>query len=326
MKLGIIGTGFIVHTFINAAMQHKEIQLQAIYSRSKEKAEEMAKTFNIASIYTDLDQMLQDPNIEFMYIASPNALHYEQTKLALQANKHVICEKPFTSTPKELEELIVLAKEKQLFLFEAITTLHLPNYHKVRELLPKIGDIKMVQCNFSQYSSRYDAFLRGENPNVFNPVMSGGALMDLNIYNLHFVMGLFNAPNNVQYFANIKDGIDTSGIAILEYPDFIVSCVAAKDSASVNLTQIQGEKGYITILGSSVCKTIDFISLDGSKETYNLQTVENHLYYELADFLSHYSNHNLSACYKLLDHSLLVLNTLTTLRHQAGIVFPADNK
>lgn len=325
MRIGIIGTGFIVRTFIDAAKKHTAITLQAIYSRSEEKAIDMATTYDIASTYTKLDNLLEDPQIDFIYIASPNSLHYQQTKLALFAGKHVICEKPFTSTPTELEELITLAKSKELFLFEAITTIHLPNYQKVKELLPLLGNIKLIQCNYSQYSSRYDAFLRGENPNIFNPSFSGGALVDLNIYNLHFVIGLFGQPNTCSYFVNKQDnGIDTSGVAILQYETYIANCIAAKDSASNSQIQIQGDKGYLTILGASACKQVDLTLLDGTNETYNLQPQENQLYYELADFIVCYQQMDLKACYTLLDHSLDVLNTTTKLRHFAGITFPAD--
>ncbi|MFV0393268.1 MAG: Gfo/Idh/MocA family protein [Coprobacillaceae bacterium] len=325
MRIGIIGSGFIVHTFINAAKQHKDIVLQAVYSRSEEKAQELSKKYDIPMTYTDLNLLLEDPTIDFIYVASPNSLHYQQSLLALKANKHVICEKPFSTTPEELQELISLAKEKQLFLFEAITTIHLPNYQKVHELLPSLGNIKLIQCNFSQYSSRYDAFLKGENPNVFNPAFSGGVLMDLNIYNLHFVLGLFGQPNTSQYYVNKADnGIDTSGIAILQYPTFIASCVAAKDSASSNILQIQGDKGYIIVSSSSICQQVEYHLLDGRTETYNLQKRDNHLYYELDAFVRMYQQQDLNSCYQLLNHSSLVLQTATTLRHSAGIYFPIE--
>src|SRR5699024_5608849 len=104
--------------------------------------------------------------IDFVYIASPNSLHFEQAKLALEHGKNVICEKPFTSTVKEAEKLISLAKEKGLMLFEAITTIHLPNYQAIKAQLSQVGTLKVVHCNYSQYSSRYTKLIQGELPNV----------------------------------------------------------------------------------------------------------------------------------------------------------------
>ena len=133
-----------------------------------------------------------------------------------------------------------------LFLFEAIVTLYMPNYALIKENLAKLGPLHLVQCNFSQYSSRYDALLEGKITNVFNPAFSGGALADIGIYNLHYVIGLFGKPKAMRYYPNMHAcGIDTSGVAILEYDGFIATCSCAKDSTSKNISQLQGEKGYL---------------------------------------------------------------------------------
>ena len=166
--------------------------------------------------------MLADPDIDLIYIATPNSLHYRQAKAALLAGKNVLCEKPFVPTVAEADELIRLAKERHLFLFEAITTAHHANYALVKEHLPDIGPLRIVSCTFCQYSSRYDALLSGQVPPVFDPACCGGALMDLNLYNVHFVVGLFGEPMSVSYHPNLyRNGIDTSGILLLEYPDFL---------------------------------------------------------------------------------------------------------
>ncbi|MDQ0971335.1 putative dehydrogenase [Neobacillus niacini] len=132
--------------------------------------------------------MYSDPAVNFVYVASPNSLHFEQAYRALEFGKHVIIEKPITSTIAEIESLINLAEQKNLMLFEAITTIHLPNFHLIKQNIGKLGPLKFIQCNYSQFSSRYNSLLSGQTPNVFNPKFSGGALVDINIYNLHFVM------------------------------------------------------------------------------------------------------------------------------------------
>ena len=111
--------------------------------------------------------------VDAVYIAVPNLQHARYARVALEAGKHVIVEKPMAVTAAETEELAALAQRKRLFLFEAMTTQYQPNYAKLRELLPRVGTVRMVQCSFSQYSSRYDAFLRRADPAGVRPAVCG---------------------------------------------------------------------------------------------------------------------------------------------------------
>lgn len=327
MKIGTVGTGVIVEEFLNAVKEVVNVECTAVYSRKEETSRVLADKYNVKQIYTDYDALIKDENVNFVYIALPNSMHYEYALKALQNGKNVICEKPFTSTVEEAKVLIDLAKEKSLFLFEAITTLHLPNYTKIKEHIEALGEIKLVQCNFSQYSSRYDRFLAGVVANVFNPAFSGGALVDINIYNLHFVTGLFGKAKEVKYLANIaENGIDTSGIAVLRYDDFICECVGAKDSYSPSFAIIQGTKGYIKLNGpTNQCLSVE-IGVGDKVETYNEQKYSNRMIYEVIDFTTMYHNNDLKKCHELLDHSLSIVETAVMGRKDAGIVFAADNK
>ena len=325
MKIATIGTGAIVDTFLSALDSIDEAQCVAMYSRKEETAKPLAEKYNINSVYTDLNEMYSDPNIEFVYVASPNSLHYDHAYRALEHGKHVICEKPFTSTVSEIESLISLAKRKRLMLFEAITTIHLPNYQLIKDNIAKLGAIKFVQCNYSQYSSKYNALLAGETPNVFNPKFSGGALTDINIYNLHFVMNLFGTPESISYTANKHaNGIDTSGVLVMKYPEFISECVGCKDTRSMNFALIQGEKGYIHVEnGAQGCQKV-ILHIGDEEIILNTQTTQNSLYYELAAFNSIYKKREFERCYELLDYSYSVMKMVVTARRDAGIVFEAD--
>lgn len=327
MKVATIGTGAIVDTFLSALKDVDGAECVAMYSRKKTTAKQLAEKFNVERIYTDLEGMLSDPDIDIVYIASPNSLHFEQARKALESGKHVICEKPFTSTLKETEQLIRLAKGNKLMIFEAIKTIHLPNYRIIRGLLSKLGPLKFVQCNFSRYSSKYKAFLSGEMPNVFNPAFSGGALMDINVYNLHFVMNLFGSPESIRYDANKhSSGIDTSGILLLKYPNFIAQCVGCKDSDSMNFVLIQGEKGYLHVEnGASSCQRVIFHN--GGKSTHlNMQKHDNRLYYEIQAFYDIFTKRDYDRCYELLDYSRSVMEMLEKARKSAGIIFAADRQ
>lgn len=326
MKIGTIGTGPIVDLFLAAASQLEQVNCTAMYSRRSESAEPLAQKYGVTAIYTDLNELLDDPDVEVVYIASPNSLHYEHARQALEHGRHVICEKPFTSTAREAEALIELAVSRKLMLFEAISLIHLPNYHAVREYLPKLGSIRFIQCNYSQYSSRYNQLLSGETPNVFNPEFSGGALVDINIYNIHFVMRLFGSPDRISYTANKHvNGIDTSGVAVLQYPQFIAECVGCKDTNSMNFVLIQGEKGYLHVVGGPNGFRSFRVQLSEQAEEVNVQEQANWLYYELEAFRDMITGQDLERCYELLNYSCSVMRVLDKARQDAGIVFRADS-
>ncbi|WP_411842709.1 Gfo/Idh/MocA family protein [Salinicoccus sp. HZC-1] len=327
MKIATIGTGFIVERFLNAVSQVEGAACYGVYSRTEEKAQKLAGKFNAEATYTDIEKMMNDENYDTVYVASPNSMHYDYVKQALEHGKHVICEKPFTSTLRELEELIALSKKKGLFLFEAITTIHLPHFKVIREKLEKIGELKVAQSNYSQYSSRYDKLKAGETPNVFNLEFSGGALADLNIYNLHFMIGLFGGPEDISYVPNKhENGVDTSGVSILNYDGFFATCVGSKDTASENFVLLQGEKGYIHVRGGA--NTIDSVEIHIGEEVeiIDLGQNENNMVSELAAFVEIFESDNRDEALKLLDHSATVLKFLEAARKSAGILYPADEK
>lgn len=332
MKIATIGTGFIVDTFMEACSHVDGVEVKAVFSRTKERAHEFASQYHIEKIYTNLDIMLADETIDTIYVASPNSLHYSYTLKALSAKKNVICEKPFTSTLKELEELISLAKKNQVFLWEAITNIYTPNLNIVKDNLKEVGQIRLVTCNFSQYSSRYAAFQRGENPNVFNPAFSGGAIMDINLYNIHLCMYLFGKPEQFFYYPNkAENGIDTSGVIIFQYPDFVATLIGAKDSASEDYVVIQGDEGTLRIDGGStgVCANVT-LSKTISKTEQQEKNIGvhqiSHMSYELQAFESMLQQQDFSTCHELLDYSKEVLSVIETARKNAGIYFNADTK
>jgi scyllo-inositol 2-dehydrogenase (NADP+) len=330
MKIGTIGTGIIVDVFLSALKEIDGAECVALYSRKEETARTLAEKHQVNTIYTDLEELYTDPHIDFIYVASPNSVHYQHANRALENGKHVICEKPFTSTVRETESLMELARKKELMLFEGITTIYLPNYQLIKQYVGKLGQIKLVQCNYSQYSSRYDALLKGDTPNVFNPEFAGGALADINIYNLHFVLNLFGPPESVNYTANKHpNGIDTSGVVVIKYPNFIAECVGAKDTRSINFVLIQGENGYLHVEhGANGCQNI-VLYLKDKEVQLNSQTSNNlsyYLYHELRVFKEIFDNKDFNKCNQLLDYTHSVMKVYEKARKTADIVFPADNQ
>ena len=247
MKLGIIGTGLIVNDFLPELVKMEGLEIVSVMGSPAgfAKAEALSKKFGIPNAAHDFDELCA-AGIDTVYVAVPNNLHFLYCKKALESGKNVIVEKPMTDNAGEAESLAALARRKKLFLFEAITTVYMTGYQKIREWLPLIGDVKVVQSNYCQYSSRYDNFKRGIIAPAFDPKKSGGALMDLCLYNIHYVMGLFGRPESISYYPNMERNIDTSGILLMLYPDFTAVCMAAKDCDGAVGGAIMGTKGFIT--------------------------------------------------------------------------------
>lgn len=162
IRLGTVGSGAIVHSILDNVKVTEGIRHVAVYSRSEENGRALAAEYGAEKVYTDMDAFLADDDINFVYIATPNLLHYNQTKKALMAGKNVICEKPFCTKASQAGELAELAKKKHLFLVDAVPTAFLPNFEILKRELPKVGKVKLVLANYSQYSSRYDLVLKGK--------------------------------------------------------------------------------------------------------------------------------------------------------------------
>ena len=316
MNLGIVGAGMIVKDFLSFSHELPEIKLEAIVARNIENLKNLQNTYNIKQIYTDLDECLSSPRIDTIYVAVPNNLHYSVAKKALEAGKNVICEKPFTLNYHETVELFELAESKNLILIEAITNQYLPNYLEIKENLSQIGNIRLVECNFSQLSSRYEAFKKGIIAPVFDKNQGGGVLGDLNIYNIHFVVGLFGAPKNSEYYPNIVREVDTSGILILEYDEFKVVCIAAKDTYNNSYANIQGDKGLIKVIGT-LNEVPNYIIKNNEVEMKVNKNIHKHrMYSEFKKFIDVIDNKDFDFMEKQKEHSLAVMEVIDKSRKQ----------
>ncbi|MCK1237444.1 Gfo/Idh/MocA family oxidoreductase [Streptococcus uberis] len=313
MKLTVVGTGKIVEEALPIITATNGIQVQALVStpRSQEKAKALADRYQIQDLYTDLEEALTNPNTDTVYVATPNHLHYEMTKAALLAGKHVICEKPFTLKEAQAQELAEIAKRKQLILLEAITNLYLENFAVLKEELANLGDIKIVDCNYSQYSSRYDAFKEGVIAPAFDPEKGGGALRDLNIYNIHLVVALFGLPKTVNYLSNMERGVDTSGILLMDYLDFKVVCIAAKDCSAEVRTTIQGNRGSLIVAGESNTLPQVQVTENGIEpRVINKNGSEHRMAAEFRVFQAIIDERDFERAQEALDHSLKVMKVL----------------
>ena len=321
MKLAVLGTGKIVQEFLPMIQQVTDVELVALLStpRSLDKAKEMQAQYHIQEVYTDYETLLGNEIFDTVYVALPNHLHYQYTKAALLQGKNVICEKPFTLNAQQLQELIQIATEKRVILLEAITNQYLNNFLQIKKDLAKLGEIKIVECNYSQYSSRYDAFKEGKILPAFDPQKGGGALMDINIYNIHFVVGLFGKPEKVQYLANIERDIDTSGILVLDYGAFKAVCIGAKDSTAQIRSVIQGTDGSIEVLGATNEMPRYERRSKTEIEAVNANLDKHRMYQEFEKFTEVIDQKDLAFASEQLNHSLTVMQVVDQALESANL-------
>lgn len=324
MKLAILGTGMIVKDLMTT---YQELNIEKTYvlatEKSKEKANEMVEKYHLDKVYTDYDELLQS-DIDTVYCALPNSLHYSFSKKALENGKNVIIEKPITANSKELEDLIETANKKNLMIFEAMNLHYTPAFLSLKEDLKKLGDIKIVSFNYSQYSSRYNAFKEGVILPAFDYHKAGGALMDLNVYNIHALIDLFGKPVYHKYMANIERNIDTSGIMIFDFEHFKALCIGAKDCKAPLMNTIQGNLGAIVVKSPlSQMTEYEICYNDGTSEVKSFEK-KHRLIYEFKEFMRMMEEKDVKKQKEMLDLSLFISKLMEEGRMQEGIVFDND--
>ncbi len=326
MKLGILGSGKIVKEILPVLEQVENIDLVAIAGRNERKLEDLVEEFNIGKYYIGIDDLLADPDIDTIYVALPNNLHYEAMDKAIDKGKDIICEKPFCGNLRETKDIFDKAFAKGLIVLEAASHRFIPNALSVRNELKKLGDIKIVSFNYSQYSSRYDKFKEGEIAPVFDRSMNGGALMDINFYNVDYLSMLFGRPKAVKYFPNMERGIDTSGILYLDYGDFKAIAIGSKDSDASLVNTIQTDRGTIEIT-DAINSFSTFRIKESGKDVFrevNVNEPYHRMVYEFREFLEIISQRDMKKARKLSKISLDTSWILTEARKFAAIDFPND--
>ncbi|SIO20575.1 Predicted dehydrogenase [Carnobacterium alterfunditum] len=332
LNLGIIGTNWITNQFVDAAIATQEYQLVGVYSRSIEKAKSFGVPYQATVFETSLEAFATNSDIDVVYIASPNSMHYEQAITLMEAGKHVIVEKPIFSNPREWVDAARVAEENKVFLFEAARHVHEENFKIVKEEVKALENLQGATFTYMKYSSRYDAVLRGEEPNIFSLDFSGGALADLGVYPLYAALAWFGVPETSHYFCTkIATGVDGKGTIILRYKDFDVTILAGKIVNSFLPAEIYGLNKTLSMDSIESITTIDVIDCKTKlKESIAKKTSENPMMDEAKDFadvINFPEDVNKQKEYKeWLTLSQQVNQLMTDLRKDAGIVFVADEQ
>lgn len=325
IRFGVIGTSWITNEFIRCASLVEDFCLNAVYSRSREKAKEFADKHLVKNIFTDLDEMAKSQCIDAVYIASPNSLHAPQSILFLENGKHVLCEKPIASNLKELRKMTSCAKQNSVLLMQAMKNTFLPNFKAIKDNIHKIGPVRRYFASYCQYSSRYDLYKAGKNPNTFNPKFSNGSIMDIGVYCVYPAIALFGKPNKISANALLlESGVDGMGNICLQYDNMDAVIIHSKITDSSIPCEIQGEKGTIVIDKIHTPEKIKIIYRNGEIEDITQPQSNDTMFYEAEEFINLIKENKLESDINSHSLSLDVMEVLETSRKQFGLVFPAD--
>ncbi|HWR22586.1 MAG TPA: Gfo/Idh/MocA family oxidoreductase [Feifaniaceae bacterium] len=330
LNLGVIGTGWITDSFVQGALATGRYRVCAVYSRTLEAAEDFGKKYGAERYAEDLDTFFGLADMDAVYIASPNAFHYGQSKKAVLAKKHVIVEKSAFSNSRETEHILSLARENGVFVFEAARHIHERNFPVLKEQLKRIGEIRGANLTYMKYSPRYDLVLKGEHTNIFSLEYSAGALYDLGVYPVYTAVALFGKPVACHYFCTkVKTGADGIGVIVFRYDGFDVVMQTGKIADSFLPSEIYGSEGTIILASMNDISSIRVFDRAVKTTVEVAKEKENHWMLgeanAFADIMLRPDAPDSRKRYAELETLMRDVHAvMTELRRQAGIVFPAD--
>ena len=265
LRFGIIGTNFISDWFVNACRRSGVCEPVAIYSRDAGRGEAFADQHGLAHSVTSLEALIE--RSDAIYVASPNLLHHEQSARAIEAGRHVLCEKTLAGTAAQARDIFDRARRNQVVAMEAIRSLYDPAWDAVRERLPLLGPIHQVHFDKQQYSSRYDRFMAGEKLNAFDPGLGNSAAADIGVYCLEPALDLFGTPRGARGSGVLlPNGFEGSGVLVLDYPGMTVTCSWSKITTSTLPSSIHGELGTLVLDSVSSPAKVRLEWRDGARE------------------------------------------------------------
>ena len=326
IRWGILGCGRIARKFAADLRLVEDAELTAIASRNKETLELFAKDFPCKHHHNSYEALADNNEVDVIYVATPHSHHYEHTILCLNHNKAVLCEKAFAINSRQAKEMIKTAKERKVFLMEALWTKFLPHYKKLLELLQQktLGDIKSVLVNFGFKTS-------DKSPQrLFDPSLGGGTLLDIGIYNVFITLSVLGKPDSIEAtMIPSPTGIDEQIAVLFKYNNGAMAQLFS--SFVTNLptqAEINGTEGCIT-LTTRFYEPSTIIQLS-KKLPYEREviTVE-----KVAGFGYHYEARHVNECLKkgliespVMTHAdtLLLMETLDRIRNKARIEYPVD--
>ena len=322
MKLGILGPGRIARTVAATLVQMPEIECYAVASRNRDRAAEFAKDFGFEKVYDSYEAMLQDPDLELVYIATPHSHHYEQMMQCLEHGKHVICEKAFTMNANQAQKVQDFAAQKGLYVAEAIWTRYMPSRQLINDIIESgiIGKVNTLTANLS-YNIAY-------KERIMQPALAGGALLDIGIYGLNFALMHFGADiERVESSVKMHDtGVDAMETITVFYRDgrmavLTHSIYCRSDRKGI----IHGDKGYMIIENINNPQSLRVFDLkDQELAFYDFSEQISGYEFQFAEAVNCIAAGKKGADSMPMDDTIAVMYFMDSLRKQWNLVYPQE--
>jgi predicted dehydrogenase len=320
---GILGTGRIAKKFAEGLKLAKGAHLLAVGSRSEETAGDFGQQFNIPRRYVGYQEMVNDPDLDIVYISSPHAMHFDHSLLAIRAGKAVLCEKPFTLNSAQAFELAQEARERRQFLMEGMWTRFFPLMTCISDLLSKevLGEIHMLSADLGIRRSIES------RDRLFKPELGGGSLLDVGVYPISLASMIFGEPDQVTGFAHFGEyGVDDRAAVVLGYPSGgLASLYMAIRTETPKEAVILGSNGSIRIHSNFVIPTRMTIHIEGEAERVIEKALEgNGMHYEAIEVMQCLSEGKTESAIMPLAESISIMKILDEIRDQWGFRYPSE--
>ncbi|MCB8998818.1 MAG: Gfo/Idh/MocA family oxidoreductase [Bacteroidales bacterium] len=320
IKWGVLAPGRIARGFVNGLKVLENAELYAVGSRDYNRAVSFAQEFGFQKAYGSYEELAKDPDVDVIYVASPHHLHFENTLMCLENDKAVLCEKPFTINSRQLEILVRTAREKRIFLMEALWSRFLPGLQEAKRLIDSgaIGKVKILNADFG-FKAPYDP-----NSRLFNPVLGGGSLLDIGIYPVFLSLYFLGYPDEIKAQAiKAPTGVDESISISFLYNSGALANIHSTFAANTNTdANIYGDKGKIhiqrqwfrpsTVLLSQENETVQKLEFPARANGYE---------YEAEEVMRCLDEGKEESDAMSLDMSLQLMKLLDAIRSMCSIVY-----
>ena len=322
MNIGIIGAGRIVNIVVQALQALPQTNCYAIASRDLGRAQEYAQKYGFEKAYGSYEEMLQDPNVELVYIATPHSHHYEHMMMCIEHGKPILCEKAFTLNADQARKVQAAAKEKGVYVAEAIWPRYMPSRKMINDVIESgvIGKVNTLTANLS--------YKIDDKERIVTPELAGGALLDIGVYGINFTLMHFGWDvERVESSVKMTDaGVDAMETITVFYKDgrmavLTHSIYARSDRKGI----IHGEKGYIVVENINNPQSISvFDDNDQLLAHYDVPEQINGYEYEFIESVECVSAGKIESDSMPMDDSVFMMEIMDSLRKSWGLVYPQE--
>ena len=322
MNIAFIGAGRIANTLASTMARMEDVNLYAVAARDLSRAQAFAAQYGFDKAYGSYEEMLCDPQVELVYIATPHSHHAQHMKLCIEHGKNVLCEKAFTLNATQAREVAALAKEMGVYVAEAIWTRYMPSRQLINEALASgvIGNVSTLTCNLS-YPVTY-------KERIIRPELAGGALLDVGIYGLNFALMHFGDDilRTDSSVAFTDTGVDAQETITLHYRDGKMAVITAGVLARSDRKGIfYGDKGYIIVENINNPQSISVYNLsDELVEKIEVPAQITGYEYQIREAMARIRAGQLEAASMPLSESIAVMERMDSLRKSWGLVYPME--